>query len=1146
MSGPALLCALVGAFACTSVAQAEPPKLISYGSFNSGRFPLGVAVDNSCVLHTPALTGEACTTFDPSAGDVYVAGFILSKINKFDSSNALQAPPSPFGAGSGRYSGAVVNPTNGTVYVLDAAASEIDPYDPITGALVETAAEKPFPVPPSGNFFNGQDTVVQIGADSAGNVYVPEPFKKTEKSPSGSGEYEYVPNDEVLEYSPTGTPLKTFTGGAGAGKLKEPTGVAVDSSGNLWVADTGDNRIEELTQADSAIGEIKSEGVQTVALDGRGDVLAIVKNNEDACGSLHPPCSHLVEYDSAGARVADVGAGSFEGGGGFVPLPPMVAFNEVNGRAYVTSASLTGTSLVFIFGPPTAPIVNNELTAEVTTSEAKLGALVNPGGLAATFRFEYDTREYREGEGPHGTSVPLPEGSVGEGLESHPVWAAASGLAPGATYHYRVVATNEVGTAYGPDETFTTLTAAQASCLNNETRVGFSTRLPDCRAYELVTPPVANSAEVNLGIKNAPGGGELNVAYVAAPDGDAISFATNEPLPGAPSSGATYLARRGASGWTSEDVVPLESYSGALCSAYGGQVRAYSEDMSKLIVIHGMYSRGSYPNSKEEEAKLEDCNAQGMQVLSEEPVGYWNLLLRDNEAGSYRLVNFPEPGLSPVPADARFQGASADLSHVVFSEQTPLTSTAAYGVESLYEWDEGTVRLVSVLPDGSPAGGSVPSKQPEAHAVSSDGSHVVFTSGGGLYVRVDARRTVQIDESRVGSVASGGGVFQAASAGGSTIFFTDERRLTADSTAETGEPDLYECVLPEGASRCELSDLTAAGAGEHADVLNVSVPSSDSSHVYFVAKAVLAGNERDYVSPEGGEVKEKAQGGQKNLYLWDGKAVTFIATVDENDEITDWVHRPAPDGEWYAFVSRKSLTGYDNVVNVVEGTFTAKEIFLYSAESNRIVCVSCNPSGQAPVAQSILGSRAYEIDSPRLLFDGGRLFFHTAEALVPSDTNGQEDVYEYEDGHVSLISSGTSASPAYLVNASENGEDVFFAVAQQLVPQDTQPGVPVIYDARVDGGFPAVATPPPCSTVDACRVPVSPEPSIYGAPASQTFSGAGNLALTSPAARAVKAKPKALTCRRGFVRKKVKLKSRCVKKPTRKARKTVHAKKRGH
>jgi len=120
---------------------------------------------------------------------------------------------------------------------------------------------------------------------------------------------------------------------------------------------------------------------------------------------------------------------------------------------------------------------------------------------------------------------------------------------------------------------------------------------------------------------------------------------------------------------------------------------------------------------------------------------------------------------------------------------------------------------------------------------------------------------------------------------------------------------------------------------------------------------------------------------------------------------------------------------------------------------------------------------------------------------VPSDTNGQLDVYEYEDGQPSLISSGTSSAGSALVGASESGDDVFFSSRQALIPGDTGQEGSVIYDARVDGGTVVPSSPPTCTTADACRAPVSPQPSIYGAPASATFSGAGN--LTPP----VEAKP---------------------------------------
>jgi hypothetical protein len=142
------------------------------------------------------------------------------------------------------------------------------------------------------------------------------------------------------------------------------------------------------------------------------------------------------------------------------------------------------------------------------------------------------------------------------------------------------------------------------------------------------------------------------------------------------------------------------------------------------------------------------------------------------------------------------------------------------------------------------------------------------------------------------------------------------------------------------------------------------------------------------------------------------------------------------------------------------------------------------------------------------------VFFQTRDALVPSDTNGLLDVYEYEGGRVYLISSGTSSFESNLEDASESGDDVFFRSNQQLVPQDTREGLIVIYDARVAGGFPAPASPPACTTADACRTPVSPQPSIYGAPSSQTFSGAGNLTPPSEVKPKKKSKPKKKACKR--------------------------------
>jgi hypothetical protein len=177
------LCAL-----STSVAQAEAPKLISYGTFGPTAGGMGVAVDQS-------------------NGDVYTAGLIrfsngelasLGSLYEFDASGTRLLT---LGEEAGR-SGAAVNPTNGDLYVLNASGS-VETYDPTTGKFLPS-----FEVPPSDNFF-GSFTVVQITSDAAGNVYVP-----------------VVPENEILEYSPTGTLLKTSRadGASLAVKLTYPTG----------------------------------------------------------------------------------------------------------------------------------------------------------------------------------------------------------------------------------------------------------------------------------------------------------------------------------------------------------------------------------------------------------------------------------------------------------------------------------------------------------------------------------------------------------------------------------------------------------------------------------------------------------------------------------------------------------------------------------------------------------------------------------------------------------------------------------------------------------------------------------------------------------------------------------------------------------
>jgi len=138
------------------------------------------------------------------------------------------------------------------------------------------------------------------------------------------------------------------------------------------------------------------------------------------------------------------------------------------------------------------------------------------------------------------------------------------------------------------------------------------------------------------------------------------------------------------------------------------------------------------------------------------------------------------------------------------------------------------------------------------------------------------------------------------------------------------------------------------------------------------------------------------------------------------------------------------------------------------------------------------------------------VFFTSSEALLPG-ADGSDNVYEWNDGSLSLISSGRSPLPSQLIGASASGSDVFFTTFAPLVSEDAGQ-FDEIYDARVDGGFPAPSSAAPCGSVEACRGAAASSPLAAPAPTS-TFSGPGNPIAPAPSTTEPPeaSKPKALT-----------------------------------
>jgi hypothetical protein len=666
----------------------------------------------------------------------------------------------------------------------------------------------------------------------------------------------------------------------------------------------------------------------------------------------------------------------------------------------------------------------------------------------------------------------------------------------------------------------------QQPCPNAALRIGLSANLPDCRAYERASAPGSEprfeqlGAPINLTFAGAIGNGEATGAQ-ASDDGGGVAYVAAYPPQGASSDGEYLVASRGTDGWSTAEMIPPQStsYSLACKNAY---VIDYSQELTSSILADGV----GQPGSGYDGGQLR-CGTDDPRLVAGEPEGFQNLFLHAGEGSSYGLIDLTPFGVSPD--DAWFQSASEDegLSHVVFEEEAPLVAGAPAG-KDLYEYSEGAVRLVTVLPGGEPVLGLLAngdeyeqhgaSKGPEVftRAVSSDGSRVYFTAGGNLYLRENAEReqsalaggdectepeqacTVEVDAAQAGaSGPGGGGSFMWASSDGSRIFFTDERRLTSSSTAATGAPDLYEYDLSAPSGE-RLTDLTVntLDASEPAGVLGVSGASTEGSYVYLVAAGVLSSGANSH--------GEHAHAGQPNLYeVHERGNPVFIATLGASD-LLDWEQREltarvSPDGRFLAFNSVMTLTGYDNSdANTGEAD---QEIFLYDAAGEQLSCVSCDPSGARPTAPaSIRQPEKDKIAGPnplqapgrlqRFLTDDGRVFFDTANALLPQAADGESNVYEYAQGALHLISSGSAAGGSYFYEASPSGSDVFFLTPQQL-PSGAASTEYAIYDAREDGGFAEAPPPAPaCEEAETCRSPPGDAPAVPAG--SIAFAGPGN------------------------------------------------------
>lgn len=1046
------------------------------------------------------------------------------------------------GSGDGQFSGprgVAVDRASGDVYVADTGNYRIERFD----AKGNFLAAWGWGVSDGASSYEVCVNACQAGVKGAGAGQFSSPIAiAVDNSPGASKGDVYVADGGsgvVEKFDSSGKYLSTIAG-ANGGTFTLVAGVAVDPAGNVWVEEaTGGSKVVGIDEFGSTGVTLQSwqplSGGSSVILQESVNPAFTVDANDNVYldrgyfeGAITEVFSssglHLAFLDPAQTSTSTLGANLstnlvFEGQGGSVavydatlspPSSPLDVFGSFGRAAAVASTADDvyiadqSRDAVYIYAPE-PPTIVSAYAQDLEPESVDLATEVGPNLVATSYHFEY---------GPttaYGNDRPVPEADLPIGA-GRVVTQRISGLQAGREYHFRVVARNAAGATLGQDNTF--VYEPRESCPNEQFRTGYSANLPDCRAYELVsvagTEPYFDTFDQASNIRAASSGAGATYRTQASISGERIAFYSSAAPPGTVSDGPYYMATRTAAGWSTEDLIPPESVaSGFAC--FSSYTPTFSADLAKAILADGW--------GQDER----QCGREEPLLVAGEPRGFQNLFVRNSEADSYQLVDVTPPAV--VPDDAWVQTGSADLSHVVFEEEAKLTPQAPVGAgNDLFEWANGVVRFVTILPDGTPVRGTLaathehhlegrttdyPTNPTFTHAVSADGSRVFFYANGNLYVREHADReqspldgkgdcvdpakacTAQVDAAQAGG-PGGGATFMWASADGSKVFFTDDAAagLTSDTVAGSAQ-NLYQYDVETG----QLTDLTPAG---QAAVLGVSGTSEDGSYVYFVAEGVL--------SAAANSAGRSAIAGQPNLYLRHGGVTTYIATLTtkglpefeglrEADDC-DWsskclTARVSPNGAFIGFNTTLSLTGYDN------GEF--QEIFLYDAAQNKLSCVSCDPTGvpatgpagiRLPVTNAIGIESSAPATLQRQVLDDGRVFFDTIAAIVPvaGAGAGESHVYEYQNGRLHMISAPTGGN-SYFFDADPSGDNAFFVTALHLVSQDQ--GAVSLYDARVDGGFPEPASPTACSEED-CKGTVTPSP-LFPPPSSATFVGAGNV-----------------------------------------------------
>jgi DNA-binding beta-propeller fold protein YncE len=1068
-------------------------------------------------------------TVDQATGDVYVVDSTNGVVDVFGAVSGgsgggylrqISLASIPGGFESGRMNGVAVSDFNGHVYVSDSGGTAgVFEFDGLGSYVATWTGENT----KAGSFANYGYVSVAVD-DASGRVFVGETKHGVADVFDSSGGY-------LTQLS------HSFSG---------PRGVAVDqASGRVYVSDTDG----------SNTGLVDVFGPATLVPEvSTGSASEIQPANATLNGTVNPDAVQLTDCHFEYGPTASYGQS--------VPCVPAAGSIPADSSEHAVSAGLAGLvaggayhfRLVAsnadgvpsfgedaTFATPPPPSIDSASAVNLTGAAADLTARVNPNGFDTTYRFEYGTSS------SYSASAPMPDADIGAETTDVAISQHVAGLQANTTYHWRVVARNGNGTRTGSDHTFIYDTSGGG--------------LPDGRAYEMVTPPGKSGGLVFTGGATvAEDGSRVSGSSIQcfASAGSCNALRTSSPNL---IIGSLFVFSRGGGGWVTTPVTPpaarFEETSGLLVNAdsgsalFGLPTAPFGEDdfyVSRLdgsLVDVGPVSPPPAGRGAGGSSDLDvQATADFSHVVYEAPsfTNHWPF---DGTSGTssnnlHSLFEFVDVGnAQPVLVGVSGGAGSTDLISVC---GTKLGATGEsypgyyYGALSA---DGGTVYFTAgqCLSGGSGVNAGVPVPAPA------------------LYARIDGSRTVAVSQRSplecTGVCASSppsAANFVGASQDGSRVFFTDTQQLTDAASEDGHHGDTAEeegCSLTVGVNGCNLYEydfgnsagrnLVAVSAGDVSGggprVQGVMGMSGDGSHVYFVAKGALTS-----VANSQGQV---ARNGAENLYVFERDAsfpagrVVFIASLSgenfnaEGSDSHEWINgmgvaNVTPDGRFLVFTSHAALTADDT------STTGVAQVFRYDAQANELTRVSVGERGfndngnagtqDASIATSQRGfgaarpPRLARLD-PTMSHDGRFVFFQSPVGLTPGALDDMsigaglyaENVYEWHEGHVYLISDGKDTSQVtgggsavQLIGSDATGANVFFSTSDRLVPQDTDTAID-FYDARIGGGFPY--TPPAAGCEgEACHGTPGVAP-VFAAGGSATFTGAGN--LTAPVVRGV-------------------------------------------